>query len=145
MASEATKIVRAWYAAVNARDPDAIARTLTDDFTWTLWDATTTGRDTSREASALLFQAIPDYHMDMLDMVSDGDKVVTRCTIQGTHRGPLRFRGTKSMETPYAPTGKSFRIPDALAWMETRDGRIAVNRAYWRPEQMLAQLGLLPG
>lgn len=140
--TEAT--VRAWFAAVNAHDAAAIAETLADDFTWTLWDATTTGRDVSREAWALLFEAFPDYRMDILDIVTTGDKAAIRCTISGTHRGPLRFRGTKSMDEPYAASGRAFRADHALSWMETRNGKLTINRAFWQPATMLQQLGLAP-
>lgn len=140
--TEAT--VRAWFEAVNAHDPTAIAETLAEDFTWTLWDATTTGRDLSREAWTLLFEAFPDYHMDIVDIVTAGGKAAIRCTISGTHRGPLRFRGTKSMDAPYEATNRAFRADHALAWMETRNGKIVMNRAFWQPTTMLQQLGLAP-
>ncbi len=35
----------------------------------------------------LIFLAFPDIHFTIEDMIAEGDKVVTRWTIRGTHRG----------------------------------------------------------
>ena len=34
-------------------------------------------------------RAFPDFHDTIEDQISDGEKVVTRVTSEGTHRGPL--------------------------------------------------------
>lgn len=44
--------------------------------------------------------AFPDFHLIIEDQIAEGDKVVTRVTFQGTHRG--EFRGI-------APTGKQIK------------------------------------
>lgn len=45
--------------------------------------------------------AFPDLHATIEDQIAEGDKVVTRWSVQGTHHG--RFRG-------YSPTGKQMRV-----------------------------------
>ena len=47
--------------------------------------------------ATMLFQAFPDFHMDVEDMIVEGDKVTLRSTISGTFKG--EFAGL-------APTGK---------------------------------------
>lgn len=37
----------------------------------------------------LLRPALPDLRVEIHDQIAEGDKVVTRKTIRGTHRGPL--------------------------------------------------------
>lgn len=34
--------------------------------------------------------AFPDFHMTVEEMLTDGDRVITRFTVSGTHRGPFR-------------------------------------------------------
>jgi len=45
--------------------------------------------------------AFPDLHATIEDQIAEGDKVVTRWSVQGTHHG--RFRG-------HNPTGKQMRV-----------------------------------
>ena len=45
--------------------------------------------------------AFPDFHSTIEDQIAEGDKVMTRWKIRGTHQG--EFRGT-------APTGKEVEI-----------------------------------
>lgn len=142
--ADARAALKAWQDAVNAHDVDAIAGTLTDDFHWQLWEATTTGPAASREAWRLLFEGIPDWRMEPIETIVEGARCAVRWSMSGTHTGPLRFRGTKSMDHPLSPTGRTFRVEGASIH-EFREGRMSVNRAYWRPDQMLLQLGLSTG
>src|SRR5437899_2949128 len=48
---------------------------------------------------AMIHGAFPDAQFTVDDIIAEGDKVVWRFTVQGTHTGP--FRGMP-------PTGKSF-------------------------------------
>ena len=45
----------------------------------------------------MILNAFPDMHIDIEDLIAEGDKVVIRCTASGTHLG-------KFMDVP--PTGK---------------------------------------
>lgn len=136
--------VTAWIAAVNAHDPAAVERTLAPDFTWELGTSSTQGAAASREAWQLWFEAFPDFRFEVLQTVADGPYVVTRLRMTGTHTGPLRFRGTRSMEHPIAPSGKRFDLPGA-AVQEVRDGRIVRLWAYWDTGTLMRQLGVTPG
>jgi predicted ester cyclase len=46
-------------------------------------------------------QAIPDFRVEVQDLISDGDRVALRCTLRGTHRGELAH---------VAPTGKPIEM-----------------------------------
>ncbi len=50
--------------------------------------------------------ALPDLHLEIDDMLADGDKVVTRFTMTGTHTGPLRKART---DTIIPPTGTKLK------------------------------------
>jgi predicted ester cyclase len=71
-------------------DPDATIRTPLP--------IATTGAEALKEIWAMLFRIYPDIHLTVEDLIGEGDKVVGRTTVTGTHRG--EFMGV-------APTGKS--------------------------------------
>ena len=58
-----------------------------------------------KQAWATDFSAFPDYHIAIEDMVGEGDKVATRYTLTGTHKG--EFHGI-------APTGKRFTMSSIM-------------------------------
>ncbi len=44
-------------------------------------------RDTPRQMFKMMHAAFPDFRMEVLEMLQDGDKVVTRLKMLGTHEG----------------------------------------------------------
>lgn len=61
------------------------------------------GLEANKAFNTSLFQGFPDIHHTMEDVIAEGDKVVYRTTIQGTHTGD--FLGTP-------PTGKRVKVND---------------------------------
>jgi steroid delta-isomerase-like uncharacterized protein len=47
------------------------------------------GRDGFRQFVTMYRGAFPDVHAEVRDQVAEGDKVVTRFTLSGTHSGPF--------------------------------------------------------
>lgn len=47
------------------------------------------GREGDRHRAEMLAEAFPDQHYDILDMVAEGDKLVVRWRMTGTHEGVL--------------------------------------------------------
>jgi steroid delta-isomerase-like uncharacterized protein len=45
------------------------------------------GREGLKQRMTMLRTAFPDIHITVEDMVADGDKVATRTTLHGTHKG----------------------------------------------------------
>ena len=140
---ENLQVVEEWVAAINARDADRLAATLGEDFVWELGESSTSGRDASREAWSLWFVAFPDLHFEIVQAITDGDYVVIRLLMTGTHEGEWRFRGTGSMSRPIAPTNKKFRVP-SCAFHQLSAGKIVHLWAYWDTATLLRQLGVLP-
>jgi predicted ester cyclase len=78
--------------------------------------------------------SFPDVHMEVVDLIAEGDKVVGRFTCSATHLG--EWLG-------HAPTGRRFERVDEVAIFSLRDGRIA---GAWSLEDTLSrlrQLGLI--
>ncbi len=78
--------------------------------------------------------AFPDLHFTIEDLIAEGDKVVTRFTARGTHRGEL-------MGIP--PTGKQVSFPGILI-SHISKGKIVEEWEISDALGMLQQLGVVP-
>lgn len=90
--------------------------------------------DGTKQFFTMLFTAFPDIHVTLHDQVAEGDKVVTRKTFHGTHRG--EFMGI-------APTGKKIAV-DVIDIFRFAGGKIT---DHWAVADMLGlkqQLGVVP-
>jgi predicted SnoaL-like aldol condensation-catalyzing enzyme len=83
------------------------------------------------------FEAFPDGHFTVEDMIAEGDKVVSRYTFRGTHRG----RWTAALGTP--PTGKHVTISGNEIF-RIADGRIVEQWAQFDIIGALRQFGVVP-
>lgn len=93
------------------------------------------GLEANKAFNQSLFQGFPDIHQTMEDMITEGDKVVYRTTIKGTHTG--EFLGMP-------PTGKSVKVND-FTLLQIVDSKIV---KWWYECNLLAvmqQLGLVSG
>jgi steroid delta-isomerase-like uncharacterized protein len=140
---ENKQVVREWVSAINAHNVDRLAATLNENFIWELGESSTTGRDVSKQAWSLWFVAFPDLHFEVVQTITEGDYVVSRLIMKGTHKGELRFRGTESMSQPIPPTNRKFSVP-GCAVHQVRSGQIVRLWAYWDTSTMLRQLGVSP-
>lgn len=80
--------------------------------------------------SHILRPALPDLHVEVHDQMAEGDKVATRKTIHGTHRGELF--GVK-------PTNKRVAI-DVIDVVRLKNGRYAEHWGLTTMESVLASL-----
>jgi steroid delta-isomerase-like uncharacterized protein len=77
--------------------------------------------------------AFPDHHISVEDQIAEGDKVVTRVTFHGTHRG--WFNGI-------APTGKQVKW-SGIAMDRIADGKVAEMWHVQNTTGLLQQLAAL--
>ncbi len=63
-------------------------------------------REGQKQRITAFHKAFPDLHLTIDDLVAEGDKVVFRITVRGTHQGA--FMGI-------SPTGKLVTVTDARA------------------------------
>jgi len=61
-------------------------------------------------------RAFPDFEMEIVQLVAEGDTVVARFRCSGTHLG--EWRG-------HAPTGRRFERVDEVYFFQVSDGRLA--------------------
>jgi steroid delta-isomerase-like uncharacterized protein len=87
--------------------------------------------DGLKQMAGLLNTAFPDQHSTINEIVAQGDKVIVRMVMRGTHQG--EFRGT-------SPTGNPI---EAVVYREyvIRDGKIAEHWALFDTATLLRQIG----
>jgi predicted ester cyclase len=77
--------------------------------------------------------SFPDVHMEVVELIAEGDAVVGRFTCSGTHLG--EWLG-------YAPTGRRFEAVAEVSIYRFRDGRIVESWGLEDNLGRLEQLGL---
>jgi steroid delta-isomerase-like uncharacterized protein len=125
--------------AMSSGDWELISRTIdevvdTDALIRTPMPVDATGAELLKELFARLHRAFPDLRITIEDLIAEGDKVVVRDTVTGTHQG--EYLGL-------APTGRSVSYDEIFVCRFT-DGRIAET---WGVVDLLAQmrqLGAMP-
>ena len=125
--------------AMNSGDAELISKTIDD---LVAPDATirtpiplgVTGAHALKEVFRRLHRAFPDLHITVEDLIAEGDKVVGRNSVTGTHRGEY-------MGLP--PTGRSITYKEIFIFRFAR-GRIAETWGVVDVFSQMKQLGLIP-
>jgi predicted ester cyclase len=80
--------------------------------------------------------SFPDFHMEVRDVIAEGDKVVGYFKCSGTHEG--EWRGI-------APTGRRFEGVDEIYIFRVQDGRLSSATAVVEDNlTRMRQLGIAP-
>jgi steroid delta-isomerase-like uncharacterized protein len=93
-----------------------------------------TGAQAIKEVFATLHRAFPDLTVTVEDLIEEGDQVVARQTVTGTHRG--EYMG-------HPPTGKTVTYNEIFIFLFT-DGRIAETWGVVDVLSQMRQLGMIP-
>ncbi len=101
------------------------------------------GRDGLRLVLDDIYTTFPDWRMEIVEMVAEGDSVVVRCTVSGTHRGVGKRSVNGGMLVGVEPTQKRFEVQH-IHWYQLHNGKIVEHRANRDDVGMMRQLGLLP-
>lgn len=127
------------HDAVNSGDAAVIAKTIDEIMAPDVlfhapvpMDAT--GTQALKQVWDLLLRAFPDVHVAVEDTIAEGDKVVSRNTVTGTHLG--EYRGM-------APTGRSVTYSEMFV-MRFADGRVVEIWGVVDVFSQMRQLGMLP-
>ena len=91
-------------------------------------------REGHRQILAAFRHAFPDLSVTTEDMVAEGDKVVSRWTARGTHRGELMG---------IAPTGNGVTI-EGIDVLRVAGGSIVERWARSNDLELMQQLGAVP-
>jgi steroid delta-isomerase-like uncharacterized protein len=77
--------------------------------------------------------AFPDQHFTIDDLIAEGDRVVTRWSVEGTQTGPL---------PGIPPTGKRIRVTGTTI-SRIENGKIVEDYIHWDALGMMQQLGVM--
>jgi predicted ester cyclase len=143
MSTEENKaIVRRFLRESGRGNPAIYGELLASDYTH--WVAGVPIEARGPEAYARLgrvwLACMPDLNVTIEDIVAEGDRVVTRQTWRGTHRGPWV---SGALGRTIAPTGRQLTIT-ATVITRIADGKIAEEWEDWDSVGLLKQLGALP-
>lgn len=102
------------------------------------------GREGMRRVFEALFSTFPDFHYEILEETGEGNRVVCKVVMTGTHRGqptalPEVFNG---MLAGVAPTGKRVEVLQFHSF-RIGDGQIAEHAAVRDDLGMCIQLGVV--
>jgi steroid delta-isomerase-like uncharacterized protein len=93
-----------------------------------------TGVEALKQVWAMLLRGLPDLHLTIEDLIAEGDKVVIRNSVTGTHQGEY-------MGLP--PTGKFVTYHEIFIF-RFADGRIAETWGVVDVLSQMKQLGVIP-
>jgi predicted ester cyclase len=127
------------HNALNSGDAERISKTIDEVFDPNVRIGTplpvdATGAQVLKQVWATLLRAYPDLHVTVEDLIAEGNKLVARNSVTGTHRGDY-------MSHP--PTGKSVTYNEIFI-LRFADGRIAETWGVADVFSQLKQLGLIP-
>ncbi len=125
--------------AVNTGDAELISKTIDelaapDMLIRTPLPIEATGAQAAKQVWAMLLRGLPDLHLTIEDLIAEGDKVVARNSITGTHQGEY-------MGLP--PTGKSITYNEIFI-VRFAGGRIAETWGVVDVLSQMKQLGVIP-
>jgi steroid delta-isomerase-like uncharacterized protein len=131
--------IRRFCDAMNSGDAELMAKTIDevaepDVLIRTPLPVEATGAQALKEVFARLRQVFPDLRVTVEDLIAEGDKVVGRNLVTGTHHGDY-------MGLP--PTGRSVAY-DEIFIFRFVDGRIAETWGVVDVFSQMKQLGAIP-
>jgi predicted ester cyclase len=113
-------LVERYVAAFNAHDADGFRDVIADNYVQHNGRA---GQGLAGTQATLrgYFATFPDMHVQVDDLIIDGDKVVARLTITATHSHPVQLGPNAPI---FQPTGKKLSWGDIEIW-RVADGKFA--------------------
>jgi steroid delta-isomerase-like uncharacterized protein len=130
-----TELAQQVLDALSAHDLDALRALWADDVVERFPDRTCHGKDELAAYFGGLFAALPDFRMEKVSAVEEGETVFVRWRMTGTHTGG-QFSGID-------PTGKAITL-DGMDEIAFRDGKMVSNFVIFDQMEIGRQLGLLP-
>ncbi len=115
-------------------DPDMLDEVYASDVVWHMPDQDIQGIEEAKQFVSMFKTAFPDMSATVEDVVAEGDKVVTRVTLRGTHRGEVEEFGP--------PTGRQVEA-QGLTLHRIEGGKIAEEWNSYDNLSLLQQLGLV--
>jgi steroid delta-isomerase-like uncharacterized protein len=134
-AEENKAIARRGYEAINQNNLDALDEVAAPDITdHDPAPGQAPGLEGVKQWFSSMHTAFPDFQMNVEEMIAEGDKVVARVRMSGTHQG--EFMGID-------PTGNRVEI-SGIGILRVADGKIVEHWGNFDDLGMMQQLGVIP-
>jgi steroid delta-isomerase-like uncharacterized protein len=136
-ATDTGAVVRSYFEALGRRDRDAQLNWYAPDGRGRFYGLQDepNPREEVREFFIQLFDAFPDFRLEIRDLVVEGDRAAVHWGATGTFTGGP-FLGLR-------PTGKRLEL-EGMDLVQVRDGKIARIDAFTDTSEMARQLGAMP-
>jgi predicted ester cyclase len=133
MSEENKNLVRrSWQGADN---PDVLDEVYTPDAVWHLPDRDLKGIEEFKQYVSMTKTAFPDLNVTVEDEIAEGEKVVERYTVRGTHQGETEEMGP--------PTGRQME-GKGITISRIEGGKVVEAWQAYDNLSFLQQLGLVP-
>jgi predicted ester cyclase len=129
------ELVRWAFQMLNQHDVEPLRRFWTPATVERFPSATLHGAEAMAGYFQVLFAALPDFHMRIVDVAEAGADVFVHWHMTGTHTG-ARLEGIE-------PTGRAIAI-DGMDHFVVRDGTVISNFVVFDQMQFARQIGMLP-
>jgi len=131
MSNEPAIIARRWFEEVwNGRRDEAIDELMERDAVGHMEGGDVHGPEEFRNGRAVFLAALPDMHITIEDILSQGDRAVVRWRVRATHTGEL---------FGLAPTQRKVGVR-GTSWFRIRDGKLAEGWDTWNLGGLLDSL-----
>ena len=131
MSEENKALARRSWESVDA--PDTLGEVYASDVVWHMPDQEVRGIEEAKQFVDMFKSAFPDMQATVEDVVAEGDEVVTRVTLSGTHQGEVEEFGP--------PTGRRVEV-QGITIHRIEDGKIAEEWNSYDNLSVMQQLGL---
>lgn len=135
MSEENKTLARRSWEIANQKNPDLIEEVYPSDLVWHEPDQEIRGYGQARQFVSSFIRAFPDINVTVEDVISEGDQVVSRYTLRGTHQGETEEFGR--------PTGRQM-VLEGVTIHRIADGKIVEEWERYDNLGVLQQLGLAP-
>ena len=129
------ELIRWAFGVLNSRDIEPLRPYWTPETVERFPDRTCRGGEEIGRYFTELFAAVPDFHMEVLHVVGEGDDVFVRWHLTGTHTGTA-WAGIE-------PTGAKLEL-DGIDHFVVRDGKVVSNFVVFDQMEVGRAMGLLP-
>ncbi|HXK17809.1 MAG TPA: ester cyclase [Polyangiaceae bacterium] len=131
-------IAQKYVDALDRHDVDGAVALCAPDFVNHAAIPEAQGTDGLRRILGKLLKAFPDHRISLDDVIAEGNQVVCRTTMRGTHTGPLEF-----VRWPTPATGRSLTLK-AIHIFRVEHDKIVEHWAEQDLAALMRQLGATP-
>jgi len=129
------QVVRQFFEAFDRQDTERIGQLVSSsNYSFHISGMPPMDWNGTKQFYTAFWSTFPDLHHDILDLVTEGDKVAVRYNIIGTHKGELQG---------IPPTGKEVSF-SAMDFITLIDGKVAEEWEIPDTMGLMQQIGAIP-